>query len=107
MKYIVERWKGHFSIAIFLLESEIEIVDAWLKKYSYVPNLRVTFYIVDSEYNRNNGDVVFWKYRHMSRPQRQRKRIYPINFLRDIAILNTVTTHYINLDMDLWPSCLS
>lgn len=31
-------------------------------------------------------------------------RIYPINLLRDLAILNCVTTHFVNLDMDLWPS---
>ena len=35
---------------------------------------------------------------------RQKKKIYPINYLRDVAILNVVTTHYINLDMDLWPT---
>ena len=104
MKYLVERWKGPFSIAIFLLDSEIEIVDAWLKQYSDVPNLRVTFYIVDSRYDHNHFDIVYWKHGNVCRPLRQHKRIYPINVLRDVAILNTVTTHYINLDMDLWPS---
>ena len=38
---------------------------------------------------------------------KQRKNsipIYPINLLRNLAILNVRTTHYINMDMDLWPS---
>lgn len=105
MKYLVERWKGPFSIAIFLLDSEIDIVDDWLNQYKHLPNLRVTFYIVDSNYNRVQYDVVYWKRGNVLRNFRQYKRIYPINVLRDVAILNTVTTHYINLDMDLWPSC--
>ena len=31
--------------------------------------------------------------------------IYPINTLRRLAINNIHTTHFVNLDMDLWPSC--
>lgn len=31
--------------------------------------------------------------------------IYPINTLRRLAINNILTTHFVNLDMDLWPSC--
>ena len=89
MKYIVERWKGPYSIAIFLLDSEIETVDAWLKQYSNVPNLRVTFYIVDSRYDRSHFDIVYWKHGNVYRSLRQYKRIYPINVLRDVAILNT------------------
>ncbi len=32
---------------------------------------------------------------------------YPINTLRNIAIKNTKTTHFIVCDMDFWPSCIS
>ena len=31
--------------------------------------------------------------------------IYPINTLRNLAINFITTSHYLNLDMDLWPSC--
>ena len=31
--------------------------------------------------------------------------IYPINTLRRLAINNICTSHFVNLDMDLWPSC--
>ena len=31
--------------------------------------------------------------------------IYPINTLRRLAINNIRTSHFVNLDMDLWPSC--
>ena len=31
------------------------------------------------------------------------ERIYPINRLRNIAIQNTLTTHFLVLDMDMWP----
>lgn len=31
--------------------------------------------------------------------------IFPINRLRNIAITNVVTTHFVVLDMDMWPAC--
>ena len=30
--------------------------------------------------------------------------VYPVNKLRNIAIVNVVTTHFLVLDMDMWPS---
>ena len=30
--------------------------------------------------------------------------VFPVNKLRNIAIVNVVTTHFLVLDMDMWPS---
>ena len=39
-------------------------------------------------------------------PQKNSKdlRDYPVNKLRNIAIVNIVTTHFLVLDMDMWPA---
>ena len=104
MKYLVKRWNGPFSIAIFLTDLQIAEVETWLKEYSSTPHLRVTLYIVDAADGPRKSDVVYWSRHGTMRHLIQSKRIYPINVLRDLAILNCQTTHYINLDMDLWPS---
>lgn len=102
MDRLVKRWQGPFSIAIFMTDAQLDTVDAWLHRFEYLSNLRVTLYIVSSSYKTK--DVVYWRTSRRSVQMRQKKRIYPINYLRDVAILNVVTTHYINLDMDLWPT---
>ena len=39
-------------------------------------------------------------------PQKNSKdlRDYPVNKLRNIAIVNIVTTHFLVMDMDMWPA---
>ena len=104
MKYLIKRWNGPFSIAIFLTNLQIAELETWLEEYASIPHLRVTLYIVDASDGPRKQDVVYWSRRGKLRHLLQSKRIYPINVLRDLAILNCQTTHYINLDMDLWPS---
>lgn len=31
-------------------------------------------------------------------------KVFPVNYLRNLAIRNVQTTHYMIMDMDLWPS---
>lgn len=104
MEYLVKRWNGPFSIAIFMTDGQIDEVDAWLLRYNHIPHLRVTLYLIDREDGARKQDIVFWSRRGTLRQLKQSSRIYPINVLRDVAILNCQTTHYINLDMDLWPT---
>lgn len=102
MDRLVKRWQGPFSIAIFTTDAQLDTVDAWLHRFAHLSNLRVTLYIVSAAYKTK--DFVFWRTHNRVLHMRQKKQIYPINYLRDVAILNVVTTHYINLDMDLWPT---
>lgn len=39
-------------------------------------------------------------------PQKNSKETsdYPVNKLRNIAIVNIVTTHFLVMDMDMWPA---
>lgn len=32
--------------------------------------------------------------------------VFPVNKLRNIAIVNSVTSHFLVLDMDMWPACM-
>lgn len=52
-----------------------------------------------------DASIVYGKdglpYRRVCRDDSE--RIYPINRLRNLAIQNTLTTHFLVLDMDMWP----
>lgn len=41
---------------------------------------------------------------YISRRSRDPKGVYPVNKLRNIAIVNVVTTHFLVMDMDMWPA---
>lgn len=41
---------------------------------------------------------------YIPRRSRDPKGVYPVNKLRNIAIVNTVTTHFLVMDMDMWPA---
>lgn len=41
---------------------------------------------------------------YIPRISRDPKGIYPVNKLRNIAIVNCVTTHFLVMDMDMWPA---
>lgn len=104
-KQIKEHWKGPFSIAIFVRMREVGAVDKWIRANSNVTNLRLLLYVVPSNLHYPATDYSLWFDRTSMRKITEGWFLYPINFLRNIAIMNVVTTHYINLDMDLWPSC--
>lgn len=104
-KVLRELWKGPFSIAIFLRRWDVNTVDRWVRSNSDVPHLRLLFYVVPSNLHFPKTDYSLWFDRSSMRKITEGAFLYPINLLRDIAIMNVVTTHYINLDMDLWPSC--
>lgn len=104
-KHIKKHWSGPFSLALFVRMYEVEYVDKWIQMNSNVTNLRVLFYVVPSDLHFPRTDYSLWLDGHTMRKVTEGSFLYPINFLRDLAIMNVVTTHYINLDMDLWPSC--
>ena len=37
-------------------------------------------------------------------PLHPQSKNFPVNFLRNLAIRNVETTHYIIMDMDMWPT---
>ena len=87
---IVNRWNGYavgedvksrmISIAIRIDDSSKPTLQSLLKTYPFPQRLHLS-YLVD---NSNH---------------------YPINRLRNLAINNTVTSHFFLTDIDVWPAC--
>lgn len=42
---------------------------------------------------------------YIPRASRDPKGVFPVNKLRNIAIVNCVTSHFLVMDMDMWPAC--
>lgn len=68
---------------------------------SQYPNrLRIALYIHNSD---PSNDCVYQR-KKKTQISCVQTNIYPINRLRNIAISNILTTHFIVFDMDMWPS---
>lgn len=76
-----------FSIAIKVIKGEETKVISQLMKMQLPPRIRTILYVVQKKQ----------KYYHD----------FPVNLLRNIAIVNIQTSHYIVFDMDMWPACSS
>ena len=93
-------------MAIFAKEKEVHVLDKWIRDNSNVPRLRLVLYIIPDRLSFPNTNYYLSYSGGRLKRTREGSFLYPINLLRDLAICNVVTTHYMNLDMDLWPSCL-
>ena len=100
MPFLADRWKHSFSLAVIASENELSPLDAFLTQYASLPNFRVTVYVV---YRSPQPNFVVY-HRYVGGKQATKRRIFPINTLRDLAISNVVTSHVVILDMDLWPT---
>lgn len=78
---------------------ELKSVVSYIKKSKFPNRLRLALYIYnypkhrDCVYHRINGKM-----------ECKPKTIYPINRLRNIAIQNSLTSHFVVFDMDMWPA---
>ena len=83
-------------------------------------NIRIVLYIVDDRHPiQPNDNCIYHDYVRIFQCtddqnttegvslvcDRFNASIYPINTLRNLAINFIDTSHFLNLDMDLWPSC--
>jgi hypothetical protein len=99
MTFITKQFEGPISLSIFIYESEIPIVDQFILTYQNHSNLQLIFYIVP-----DTDENFIWIQKEGLQKQYLDERIFPLNLLRDLAILRTTTSHYICVDMDLLPS---
>ncbi|KAK8791338.1 hypothetical protein WA171_002285 [Blastocystis sp. BT1] len=80
------RWNGPITFVIHIKEEELSSFESFIAKESMLCENRITLlaYIsaIDSFYHEN----------------------YPINTLRNFGIHHTRSTHYVYLDIDMWPS---
>lgn len=94
--FILERWEGMISLCLFIVESDMPMVDKRLKPYL---NDRIiyVFYVV-KEYEPHKCKAYYVK----SRKERElfNVPVFPLNLVRDLAIESIQTTHYLLIDID-------
>lgn len=73
-----------YSIAVLTHAKQVKDTVELIKSLRLPPRVRIILYI----------------------PQKNSKELndYPVNKLRNIAIVNIVTTHFLVMDMDMWPA---
>ena len=79
--------------------SEFEQVEQFILDSGFPSRLRIALYIVGVS---NHPDCV--NRFEDGKMQCIDEKIYPINRLRNIAIRNVVSSHFVVFDMDMWPS---
>ncbi|KAK8809906.1 hypothetical protein WA158_000849 [Blastocystis sp. Blastoise] len=78
--YLIKRWNGDFSIAVYLPEKNVTTFCDFQKQSNLPSSVHFIEYITKNT------------------------TIYPINKLRNIAIKGCKTTHFWLTDIDMWPS---
>ena len=73
----------HFSITCFLQPEDVSEAISLIKQFSLPDRFRIILYV--------------------DKPKRDSPLVFPINKLRNIAMVNIVTSHFLILDMDMWP----
>ena len=86
-------------MAVLIDLSEYEQVEQFILDGAFPGRLRITLYIVGIS---NYPDCVYRFEEGKTRCIDE--KIYPINRLRNIAIRNAVSSHFVVFDMDMWPA---
>lgn len=117
MPHLLQRWKGPISMAVYVGPRDRAKAVRLLNAFGARHDLTVTFYIVATDadagirrpppaanavagLSRGAHNCIFFG----GSCQRQRNAMYPINYLRDLGIGSARTSHFVNMDMDLWPN---
>ena len=100
MPYLLKRWQGPISIAIFITESEVRKLATRIAPFLSSRRIVFSFYVqktitLDNIPYYREGK---WSVRQYS------KGMYPLNLLRDLSIEAITTTHYLLIDVDVFLS---
>lgn len=84
-KQLLYRWKGWYSVSVIVPEKLLPRILSYISNRS-LPS-RITLLIV------------------MCKEQNEEEcPVFPVNLLRNLSIKHSTTSHYLILDMDMWPS---
>lgn len=110
LPYVIQKWEGFrlfsciisrpISIAVFVHLSELNQTEQFIRDSRFPDRVRLTLYIVDVT---SKPDCVI--VRNSTYGGCFSRTVYPINRLRNIAIAEVTTSHFVLFDMDVWPSC--
>ena len=87
LRYFAERWSGFLIATIKVNADTVANATQTLADLRLPPKFTVILYIVEPQ------DLYFHD--------------FPVNLLRNIGIRNVRTTHFLMLDMDMWPTRVS
>ena len=94
--YLLARWRGPISTVMFVNETEVEKAFEFIFRHRKYP-ITFTLYIVHNmgvnPYFFEGTERVYFD-----------KGLYPYNVLRNIGIESISTTHYLLVDIDVFPS---
>ena len=107
--FLLQRWDGcslhsplthsPMSITIMVNAADKDEVESFIQSSNFPDRLRLALYITGFP---NKTDCVF---RNTTKGLRcVPSTIYPLNRLRNIAIQNSLTSHFVVFDMDMWPA---
>lgn len=82
LPYLLERWEGDFVITLQTKRRHVSTVSTEIRSLHLPPRVIIII-----------------------KPVKDTTQSFYINLLRNIAILTIRTTHFLVLDMDMWPSC--
>lgn len=74
----------HICVTVYIKKREVRGAIQRIRELALPPRVRIIFYTPLAS--------------------RDIPGVFPVNKLRNIAIVNVVTTHFLVLDMDMWPS---
>lgn len=94
LPFLLQRWKGwkwseivrrrSYSIAVLTHAKQVKDAVERIKSLHLPSRVRIIVYIPQKNSKEKND--------------------YPVNKLRNIAIVNIITTHFLVMDMDMWPA---
>ncbi len=73
-----------FVIVVYIYPYKIKEIRNLIHKLNLPPRVQIILYIPQKGIDRDN--------------------VFPVNKLRNIGIVNIKTSHFIVLDMDMWPA---
>ena len=87
------------SVSVYLHNSKLKVIKQYIRDNHFPKRLRIALYVVGVS---EHPDCVFhYKDQKMTCVE---ESVYPINRLRNIAIQNAMTSHFVVFDMDMWPA---
>ena len=87
------------SITIMVNVADVDEVESFIQSGNFPDRLRLALYITGFP---NKTDCV---YRNTTNGLHcVPSTIYPLNRLRNVAIQNSLTSHFVVFDMDMWPA---
>lgn len=100
LPFLLSRWRGVISLAVFADESELYKLHSILNAFTTQRRIIFSFYIR----KRITSSIIPTFVAPKGKAYSFKDGIYPMNILRDMSIESIDTSHYVALDIDAFVS---